>query len=166
MVNLPGIMPFMTELVPNVPSSPAEKSQILKQLEAAPLDERKALLIEHVRTQIAQVLRSRQPIFLSQGFFDLGMDSLTAMELRNRLQSTLNCNLSPTLAFKYSTVGALIDYLAEEVLALPAAEPGARIDETVGVKQADQTALADLSDDELEALLADELVTITKEKGE
>jgi hypothetical protein len=50
------------------------------------------------------------------GFFTLGMDSLTSIELRNRLQASLGCSLSSTLAFDYPTQQALVNYLANELL--------------------------------------------------
>ena len=52
-----------------------------------------------------------------QGFFDLGMDSLQANELRNRLQASLDCVLPPTLTFRFPTVAALTDHLAQLVCA-------------------------------------------------
>ena len=51
-------------------------------------------------------------------FFDLGMDSLRASELRNRLQTSLDCTLPPTLVFKYPTVEALVDHLARDLFGL------------------------------------------------
>jgi acyl carrier protein len=51
----------------------------------------------------------------------MGLDSLMALELRNRLESALGRTLSATLAWNYPTVDALVDYLADQ----PAA-PGAR----------------------------------------
>ena len=43
------------------------------------------------------------------------MDSLTSIELRNRLQASLECSLSQTLAFDYPTLTTLVDYLGHEV---------------------------------------------------
>jgi acyl carrier protein len=39
------------------------------------------------------------------------MDSLTSVELRNRLEKDLRCSLPTTLAFEYGSVGALAEYL-------------------------------------------------------
>jgi acyl carrier protein len=54
-----------------------------------------------------------------QGFFDLGMDSLQANELRNRLQASLESPLPPTLTFKFPTVAALVDHLTQVLFAEP-----------------------------------------------
>ena len=55
------------------------------------------------------------------GFFELGMDSLMAVELRNRLQGQLGSAypLSSTLALDYPNVRALAGHLAGRLLALP-----------------------------------------------
>jgi 8-amino-7-oxononanoate synthase len=48
------------------------------------------------------------------------MDSLMGMELKSRLQTSFNYSFPITLAIDYPTVGALIDYLADDVLKLQA----------------------------------------------
>ncbi|MEB3168278.1 MAG: KR domain-containing protein [Synechococcaceae cyanobacterium] len=51
----------------------------------------------------------------SQGLSDLGLDSLLAVELRNRLQQQLGCRLPATLAFDHRTPERLATHLAEQV---------------------------------------------------
>ena len=62
-----------------------------------------------------------------RGFFEMGMDSLTSVELRNRLQGALGLTLPSTVAFDHPTVLALSLHLARE-LGLPVDAPvrGAR----------------------------------------
>ena len=48
-----------------------------------------------------------------QGFFGMGMDSLTSLELRNRLQDLLGRPLPPTLLFDHSTPEKLVTYLTD-----------------------------------------------------
>ncbi|NET45427.1 type I polyketide synthase [Okeania sp. SIO2B3] len=100
------------------------KSDFLLKLEATAASERRSLLVAHVRRQVAQVLGINHPesIALETGFFDLGMDSLTSVDLRNKLQSSLKCSLSSSLAFNYSTINKLVDYLAEQLNLIDAQE--------------------------------------------
>merc|ERR1712178_635872 len=93
------------------------KSDFLLKLEATPPNERRLLLVAHVRRQVANVLGISHPesIAMDTGFFDLGMDSLTSVELRNKLQSSLECSLPSTLAFDYPKLNKLVDYLAQQL---------------------------------------------------
>ena len=91
---------------------------ILQKLRTISADKRRPLLEAHVCEQVAQVLGHKEAaISLSEGLFEMGMDSLTSVELRNHLQSSLECSLPSTFAFDYPTVGALVDYLAQEIRA-------------------------------------------------
>ncbi|MGQ4807007.1 hypothetical protein NKDENANG_00345 [Candidatus Entotheonellaceae bacterium PAL068K] len=86
-------------------------------LASAAVAERQQLLTGCIQDAIAGVLGRQQPLALQQGFMDLGMDSLMAVELRNRLQSILNMSLSATLLFKYATIQDLVAYLSEQFMA-------------------------------------------------
>jgi acyl transferase domain-containing protein/NADPH:quinone reductase-like Zn-dependent oxidoreductase/acyl carrier protein len=50
-----------------------------------------------------------------QGFFDQGLDSLTSVELRNRLQRALGLKLSATTAFDYPTLETLSNHLLKTI---------------------------------------------------
>jgi acyl transferase domain-containing protein/SAM-dependent methyltransferase/acyl carrier protein len=136
------------------------KTDLREQLDAVPTDERRDYLVAHVQTQLARVLGldSPQAIEVQQGFFDLGMDSLTSVELRNQLQESLGSSLPATLLFKYPTIEKLVDYLATGMLALeskPASdkevsEPESSTREEV--EQFSEEELAELIDEEFEAL--------------
>jgi NAD(P)-dependent dehydrogenase (short-subunit alcohol dehydrogenase family)/acyl carrier protein len=93
------------------------KSDFLLKLEATPSNERRLLLVAHVRRQVANVLGISHPesIAMDTGFFDLGMDSLTSVELRNKLQGSLKCSVPSTLAFDYPKLNKLVDYLAQQL---------------------------------------------------
>uniref|UniRef100_A0AAU3GPI9 SDR family NAD(P)-dependent oxidoreductase n=1 Tax=Streptomyces sp. NBC_01401 TaxID=2903854 RepID=A0AAU3GPI9_9ACTN len=80
-----------------------------------------------VRGHLATVLghASADDIDDSAAFLALGLDSLTAVELRNRLTSVTGLRLRPTVAFDCTTPRELARFLRAELLAAPAAEPSA-----------------------------------------
>jgi hypothetical protein len=119
------------------------------------LRERKALLMAHVSSHVAQVLgwNLLNPLYQKCGFFAMGMDSLTSIELRNRLQTSLGSSLPSTLVFDYPTVEELVDYLAQEVLSalmIPGSEVSANSSielEPKEVKMMDATKDLDNNED-------------------
>jgi acyl carrier protein len=118
------VPPFLSQVARQVrsrmPSEPLWTPPFRHALEEAPANERREQLATHVRGQVAQVLGLPEGTLPppEQGFFNLGMDSLLTLELRNRLQTSLACTLPTTLTFNYPTIEALVAYLAEAVLAL------------------------------------------------
>ena len=118
------------------------------------------LLVEHVRGNVLTVLGLKPAAQLRQdeGFADLGMDSLMSVELSNRLKHSLKQNLPSTLAFEYPTIGLLTEYLASEVLKLPAEKPECQKFERETTNQPSIISIVEQIDDDLvESLLTQEL---------
>jgi acyl carrier protein len=92
------------------------KSALLQRLEGIPEDEQHAILLDLVRSNIATVLGSSSPIDPDRAFQELGFDSLTAVEMRNRLKSATGLALSPTLIFDYPNSAALAGYMHRELV--------------------------------------------------
>jgi myxalamid-type polyketide synthase MxaB len=94
------------------------QERILPLLEQTPPDSRREQLESHLRRIVISVVG--HDVFASAGddpsFFELGMDSLMSLDLRNRLQREFDCNLRSTVAFEYPAVRELADYLISAVL--------------------------------------------------
>ncbi|MFD5272276.1 SDR family NAD(P)-dependent oxidoreductase [Streptomyces sp. NPDC058335] len=87
-------------------------------LAAMPAAERDKTLLELVRTSSAAVLghTANQNVPADRAFKELGFDSLTAVELRNRLTAATGIELPPTLVFNHPTPRALAGHLRTELL--------------------------------------------------
>ena len=131
------------------------KSALLQRLEGLPEDEQQAVVLDLVRTNIATVLGNSSPETIDPdlAFQELGFDSLTAVEMRNRLKSATGLALSPTLIFDYPNSAALAGYMYRELVgaseqSAPAAAPGeAEIQRVVGsipVKRLRQAGVLEL----------------------
>jgi polyketide synthase 12 len=131
------------------------KSALLQRLEGLPADEQQAVLLDLVRSHIATVLgnTTAEAIHPDRAFQELGFDSLTAVEMRNRLKAATGLALSPTLIFDYPNSAALAGYMHQELVGNaaqqpPAAAPGeAEIQRVVGsipVKRLRQAGVLEL----------------------
>jgi NADP-dependent 3-hydroxy acid dehydrogenase YdfG/acyl carrier protein len=99
-----------------VPGSKAERS-VKAELRLSDPSEREAKLRAYVLQQVLMVLGITESAGLGgeKGFFDLGMDSLTIMELRNILQRNLEIKIGTDVVFDYPSPDKLAGYIASKM---------------------------------------------------
>ncbi len=93
-----------------------EKSDISQKLAAANERSRVSILTAYLQAEVAKVLGMESQPEIQRGFFDLGMDSLMAVELKERLEVSFGASLPATLVFESPNIQALAEYLGSEVL--------------------------------------------------
>jgi acyl transferase domain-containing protein/NADPH:quinone reductase-like Zn-dependent oxidoreductase/acyl carrier protein len=120
-----GDLPALLRGLVNMPTRRAtEGVSLVRRLALVSEAEREAVVLELVQREVATVLghASAQSIDRERAFKELGFDSLTAVELRNRLNTTTGLSLPATVAFDYPTVAMLTLHLLERIS--PATENG------------------------------------------
>ena len=90
---------------------------VLSRLRAAPAEQREDLLVSFLQHEVQAVLRLPSAPAPSVGYFDLGMDSLMAVELRNRLNRAFSGEYTApnTLVFDYPNIADLAAHLVGEL---------------------------------------------------
>ncbi|MFL9898471.1 SDR family NAD(P)-dependent oxidoreductase [Paraburkholderia fungorum] len=123
-----------------VTREPGVSRTVLPKLRNMPIKERLAGLIALLRQEIAAVLHLSSPchIGLRTRFYDMGLDSLMSIELKNRLEVALDQSFGSTLVFDYPTVEALSNYLTALIFPSEAASgmiEGADVESLTGETQ-------------------------------
>ena len=119
---------LLSDLVSEAAAPQAGAGGLLERLRQAPVSEREGLLLGFVRAELQAVLELPSPPAPGIGFFDLGMDSLMALEFRSRLNRGLSgAHVVPsTAAFDHPNPQALARHLAEALRVLDAPAAPAR----------------------------------------
>jgi pimaricinolide synthase PimS1 len=127
-------------------------------------EERDAAVLELVREHAAAVLGYDEPtaVGVEKGFTDLGIDSLAALELRNRLGAACGLRLPATLIFDYPSPMPLARHLLAELLP-EIGEPPAEAAEANGTDDAAVSAVASMN---LADLVRSAMGDQTEDRGE
>ncbi|MDT7845854.1 type I polyketide synthase [Streptomyces justiciae] len=131
-LRVPTAPPVLTDLLPRRPAAapattvPAQAPGAWRErLAAVPVDEREAVLVELMRAELALVLGfpDAASFPVERAFTELGFDSLTAVQFRNRLSAFTRVRLAPSIVFDHPTLPALAAHVHEALRqVLPDAE--------------------------------------------
>ncbi|MGE2721272.1 type I polyketide synthase [Mycolicibacterium celeriflavum] len=127
---------------PGTPVLPSGNTELVERLINAPVQQRRKLLTDYLRDAVAEVTRvDAAQVRGDTGFFDLGMDSLMAVELRRRLEQGVGREIPVTLVMDHPRLSDVTEYLLGDVLGLreqaaptpQAATPVTRTDEPIAI---------------------------------
>jgi myxalamid-type polyketide synthase MxaE and MxaD len=107
-------LPLYRDVLADTASAADVESDLRARLVTADAAQRRRLIDPVVREIVGRVLKvapSRLDVRRTLG--TMGLNSLMAMELRNRLETALGRALSATLAWNYPTVEALVAHLSD-----------------------------------------------------
>ncbi|MCI3934399.1 type I polyketide synthase [Streptomyces sp. AN091965] len=106
-------------------AAPAGPASLRERVAALGAAERTEALVDLVRGHAAEVLghTTADAVRADRTFKEAGFDSLTAVELRNRLAAATGLALSPAMVFDYPKPTALAGHLAAELLGVPQDRP-------------------------------------------
>lgn len=137
--------------------------RLVRTLEGIPGPQRFDFLASYLQKELAAVLGMSQKLpGLDRGFFEIGMDSLMAVELKRRLEVEFERSLPGTLLFEAPTIQDLACYLIEQTF-------GPTEDEVVEEEQvpspgdsdgSDLESVASLSGSEVETSIAERLAQL------
>ncbi|MFA1538220.1 type I polyketide synthase [Actinomadura monticuli] len=127
------------------PETSTASTALGQQLQDATPSRRRQILLNHVRTEAAATLghSGTDAIPANKPFQDLGFDSLTAVQLRNRLSRATGLELPVTMIFDHPTPQDLAEFVTAELLGeRPAAAPAPAAVRAAGPGGADDEPIA------------------------
>jgi NADPH:quinone reductase-like Zn-dependent oxidoreductase len=133
-----------------------DESDIMQRLEKAPHSSRHNQLLSHVIEQVRIRLKIDPAVHIDPQapLIDLGLDSLLAIELRNRLSNTLGLSqlLPATLFFDYPNAESVTNFLIKDILFPTSSDNSSQAPVENGLAE-----IRNMSEEEAESLLLQEL---------
>ncbi|MFD8122877.1 type I polyketide synthase [Streptomyces albidoflavus] len=128
------------------PGGAASTAELTERLARCTEDEAYRVLLDLVREAVAAVLghSSAAVVEVGRGFLEIGFDSLTAVELRNRVNQLTGLKLAATLIFDHPSPEALARHLTDELA------PGGQVSALTLLSELDrlETSLAAVASDD------------------
>jgi acyl carrier protein len=130
----------------------SSSTELIDVVRAVRAGERRGWLRGRLQQMVASVLGRdmETEVEATRGFFELGLDSLSALQLRRRIEAWIGMTLPPTYALNHPTIEAVVEDLEDRV-------------PNLAELLSEDSALEELSEDDLSRLLAAELVDYQQE---
>ncbi len=137
-----------------------KQRELLEQMKVATTDQRQRLMVDYLIGVVAKVLRRGKNDLPDpeEGFFNLGMDSLMALDFGQMIQVDLGITLSSTSTFEYPNIQALAEYLEEIIPKVDEKEAEYETDDTAIDAESLITEISQLSEDKMDEAI-DEALT-------
>ena len=149
--------PFFSKFIEKSMAEESGHNDFLKQLKETIEAEQHQFLLKYIEEIVNSVFgySSSESANRQKSLFDNGLDSLMALEIKNRLESSLRMPLQSTLLFEHPTIDLLGDFLSQQMGLSVGNEspPDKEVDDILN-------HLDTLTDEELSALLENELSDI------
>ncbi|MBL1101988.1 SDR family NAD(P)-dependent oxidoreductase, partial [Streptomyces coffeae] len=128
-----GMLPPLLRGLVRTPARVVEAGAgaLVQRLAGVPEADRERIVLDLVQTQVASVLghASAASVDPERAFKELGFDSLSAVELRNRLTQATGVRLPATVVFDHPSPAAIARHLLPEIVPDAAATPRSEEDE-------------------------------------
>ncbi|WP_432011350.1 type I polyketide synthase [Streptomyces cucumeris] len=128
-----GMLPPLLRGLVRTPVRPVDTgaAALAQRLAGVPEADRERIVLELVQAQVASVLghASAASVDPERAFKELGFDSLSAVELRNRLTQATGVRLAATVVFDHPSPAAIARHLLPEIVPDGAARPRSEEDE-------------------------------------
>ncbi|MEB3341936.1 SDR family NAD(P)-dependent oxidoreductase [Okeania sp.] len=137
-----------------------KQRELLEQMKVGTTDQRQRLMVDYLIGVVAKVLRRGKNDLPDpeEGFFNLGMDSLMALDFGQMIQVDLGMTLSSTSTFEYPNIQALAEYLEEIIPKIDETETESGKADAVVDSENLITEISQLSEDQMDAAI-DEALT-------
>jgi hypothetical protein len=108
--------PILDHVLPSDAAVTQVDTAMLSKLHDVPVGQRGGFIAEHLQRELQQILGLAQAPSAASRFLELGMDSLMAVEMRNRLLGQFGSayTITATAVFDYPTIGLLAEHLADQ----------------------------------------------------
>ncbi|MBW4434620.1 MAG: SDR family NAD(P)-dependent oxidoreductase [Pelatocladus maniniholoensis HA4357-MV3] len=139
---------------------PVPYKDLLQRLKETPINQREEFLVSHLQDEVAHIMKleSSHSIDPTKGLFDMGMDSLMVVEMKNRLEIVLGVFLPSTLAFEAPNIQDLSKYIIEKILKWQTtSKVGTKSQDGNQGKDQPKLEVENLSSNNIETLIAERL---------